>query len=221
MVRRFARLWGDMKTRPMLFNGPMVRALLDGSKTQTRRVMKNQPNEDWVPDGYGELNGYDADGEPTPDKIIGWGVVAYEGENGYKCPHGEPGDQIWVKETYWRDEEDGAILYAADPEDFSVVSQNKHETGSRRYNWKPSIFMPRGASRLTLEITDIRVERLQDISEADAIAEGARCSALEKIQARNGEWAKRAYRSLWEQINGANSWDNNPWVWVYTVKKVA
>jgi hypothetical protein len=201
----------------MLFSAPMVRALLDGSKTQTRRVLKQAIGPSLSVDmdsesGVAELSWLSGDGP---------GHDVYETIKKVSCPHGQPGDQLWVKETHWRDEEHGSILYAADPDDFSIVNQNKHETGSRRYNWKPSIFMPRWASRLTLEITDIRVERLQDISEADAIAEGVQCSALEKIQACNGEWAKRAYRLLWEHINGAGSWSDNPWVWVYTVKKVA
>jgi hypothetical protein len=210
-----------MKTRPMLFSAPMVRALLDGSKTQTRRVMKNQPNEDWVPESYVELHGYNKFEELDPNKVIGWGPVDYTGENGYKCQHGQPGSQLWVREA-WRTV---AEANSTPPRELTSAHRIWYEADQPQQpgagKLRPSMFMPRWASRLTLEITDIRVERLQDISEADAIAEGVQCSALEKIQARHGEWAKRAYRLLWEQINGAGSWSDNPWVWVYTVKKVA
>ena len=189
-----------------MFSAPMVRALLAGIKTQTRRVVKK--SEFWpastVRAAILETRG------------TAMAVDAYRCTYGpeIKCPYGMPGDRLWVKETHWRDDEDGAILYAANLDDCSVVDQNKHETGSPRYNWKPSIFMPRAASRITLEVTGVRVERLQDISEADAQAEGIRETAPPLRDFR------LEYSDLWASINGDGSWHMNPWVWVIEFKVV-
>lgn len=163
----------------------MVRALLDGSKTQTRRIVKPQ-----------HLQFFD---HGAADMLGHW--------DKRPIPYGKTGDGLWVKETHWRDDEDGAILYAANPDDFATVQQNKLETGSARYNWKPSIFMRREYSRITLKITGVRVARLQDISEADAIAEGVDVTPL-----NTGPCG--AFQHLWETINGWESWDANPSVWV-------
>lgn len=175
----------------------MVRALLSGSKTQTRRIVKPQPENAWVDDGFGN---------PIP------------------CPYGDVFDRLWVKETYWRDDEDGAILYAANPVDYELVNQNKHESGLAKYNWKPSIFMRREYSRITLEITSVRVGRLQDISESDALAEGIELDdcghAIRKDDPIAWGGAKTAYAELWESINGAGSWNANPFVWVIEFKRV-
>ena len=138
-----------------------------------------------------------------------------------------------MRETWWYDEEDNSIIYRADP-DSDIVDVNKHESGLAKYNWRPSIFMPRTASRITLGVTGVRVERLQDISEADAMAEGifkleyagqtsfknysltdeeAECSPML-------ESPIESYKTLWESINGPGSWDLNPWVWVISFKVV-
>jgi hypothetical protein len=114
----------------------------------------------------------------------------------------------------WHDEEDNAIIYRADPES-SIVDVNKHETDLPKYNWRPSIFMPRCASRITLEITRIRIEHLQAINEVDAIAEGAPWAACGSPQ--DGSH-KAGYAKLWESIHGPGSWDANPWVWVIEFK---
>jgi hypothetical protein len=197
--------------RAMLFNAPMVRALLNGSKTQTRRVAikTSQPDSVFISD-------YDA----SEFKI--------EIENTYsgtrtwtQCPYGVPGDRLWVRETFHRIHDDATrefvrYGYRADRDWDDAV-------------WSPSIHMPRAASRILLEIVSVRVERLQDISEADAISEG--------IEPVHGAWrdyqnkssinhhpawstAIGSYRSLWESINGAGSWDLNPLVWVIEFKRV-
>ncbi|WKL57275.1 hypothetical protein Q1W73_16655 [Asticcacaulis sp. ZE23SCel15] len=197
------------KERPILFNAPMVRALLDGHKTQTRSAVRPQPPEDWRLHGYGELNGYDKDGELSPDVIVGWGAINEDGDYGIKSPHGQPGDRLWVRET-WRP------VHSGDP---SKGAQYYADVGRDQTIWKPSIHMPRWASRITLEITDIRVEALQDISEADAIAEG--CKGINCPPDHNDDLSpQEEYRTLWETINGKGSWNANPWVWVVEFKVV-
>jgi len=204
----------EIKERPILFSGAMVRALLDGSKTQTRRPVKDDPGPYWHP-VVGLYNpvviangGYEA---PGPE-IYG----AADENQGRKCPYGQPGDYLWVRET-WAPHPDfpetvRRSVYRADPEcEYDVP------------RWRPSIHMPRWASRILLEIVSVRVERLQDISEADAGAEGAL------------EWARRAegvknvpslmnvglFSKLWEQTYGPGSWEANPWVWVVEFKRSA
>jgi len=183
-----------VREKPILFSASMVRAILDGSKTQTRRVCKL------------EMRG----GMPEPEMSS---LLKC-------CPYGQLGDQLWVKETHWVDDEDGSVLYAANPDDWNFVEQNKHETGSSRYNWKPSIFMPRKHSRITLEITGVRVERLQDISETDARAEGYPAVNFNPARNQEHDQARYWYRLLWEQINGPGSWEANPWVWAIEFGRV-
>jgi len=194
------------KTRPILFSAPMVRAILSGAKTQTRRVMKDQPCADWSPDGYGEVHRM-VDGEPNVDDVTGWGVTNKDGDEAYACKYGQPGDSLWVRET-WSPcpiEISRAIVYRADGD--------ANQAGGIK--WKPSIFMPRNASRITLKITGVRVERLTEISQADTIAEG--------MPANTGRFVHNTiadYRKLWVSINGAGSWDENPWVWVIGFERV-
>lgn len=206
-----------MKQRPILFSDPMVRALLDGSKTQTRRVMKPQPIADQRFSG-----GYYI---PASKRTEG-AIISVEAPYvGRACPYGQVGDQLWVRETFLIADEQAAGLppwvYAAD-----YSNQDRPKT-----RWKPSIFMPRAASRITLEITGVRVKRLQDISEADAIAEGTKKMAMvgscDSIfphpsfpQVHDRGTYKFGYQVLWESLNGAGSWDLNPWVWVIEIKKV-
>ncbi len=201
-----------MKSRPILFSAPMVRALLDGGKTQTRRVAKNP--------------------------------FAYRPP---RCPYGQPGDWLWVRETWYCDDyrvqrgpyllppdttakamrEDGTLVYCAD--DSAPYEQDQPV-------WRPSIHMPRWASRITLEVTGVRVERLQDISEADAITEGIPTDGSACPDCHSSGWMMQGgdpveceapvhgrdsideYRLLWGQINGAGSWDADPWVWVVEFK---
>ena len=181
-----------MKERPILFSGPMVRALLAGTKTQTRRVVKKLPitlNR--------ETNSLEVDGENIANGRFAKLVA---------CPYGQPGDRLWVRETFGHFERNDnftpgcEVFYRADGECLEIKP------------WRPSIHMPRWASRITLEITSVRVERLQDISEADAIAEG--------VYTDPARSAYDAYAQLWDEINGPGSWAANPWVWVLELRRI-
>lgn len=196
-----------MKDRPILFSAPMVRAILDGTKTQTRRAVKPQPTSD-VRAAGAILSSTSPCAEGTwwwldSIDIMEANVVG----EAFRCPYGQPGDRLWVRETWGPC--DGGFCYRADERDGSPA---KPDDG----RWHPSIHMFRAASRITLEVTGVRVERLQDISEADAIAEGIE-RADTGIPICD---AKTWYRVLWEQINGAGSWDAKPWVWVVEFKRV-
>ena len=193
-----------MTSRPILFSAPMVRALLAGTKTQTRRVAKLTAGarvkavgspRNWHPD--------------DPNAVAA-------------CPYGQPGDRLWVKETHRFDGLDPEIAIAnrdADAVQFRADEDDEFVT------WRPSIFMPRWASRLTLEITEVRIERLNAITEADAAAEG-----LVYNSGRLGPWsvdgqfehltAVETYRALWQDINGPGSWALNPYVWALTFRRV-
>lgn len=202
-----------MKERQIIFSAPMVRAMLDGSKTQTRRVVKPQPYIDQMGNACwnGHNFGQSAQGVPHIKQLAS-PFPSSKTKRVY-CPYGIPGDQLWVRETWWHDEEDNAIIYRADPKS-SIVDMNKHETGLAKYNWRPSIFMPRCASRITLEITRVRVEPLQNISDADSLAEGVYPTSTGLYPGS----PRTAYQQLWESINGPGSWDANPWVWVIEFK---
>jgi hypothetical protein len=193
----------------MLFSAPMVRAILDGRKTQTRRVVKPQPPAD-------EFGGYepmlceiihpaitDRHGNEQPGEPV-FGVTTESGEWCLPCRYGGPGDRLWVRETWARRGEMKSAIYKADSE------RAIGAYGAVR--WTPSIHMPRWASRITLEVTGVRVERLRDISESDCRAEG--CGPIYNTLAVDH------YRSVWESINGAESWTANPWVWVIEFKRI-
>jgi len=198
----------SMKERPILFNAPMVRALLAGTKTQTRRIVKPQPemNGRWMEwrNGKGVLITEQNTAWHPFDKGFRRAVSEYP----HFCPYGQPGDRLWVRETFAlpdrRADNLPAWVYAADYAD------------RPQHAWKPSIHMPRTASRITLEITGIRVERLQDISEADAIAEGCENS----LHLPGGRFARENYAHLWWTIHGDESWEANPWVWVVEFKRL-
>jgi len=201
-----------MKERPILFNGAMVRALLDGTKTQTRRVVKPQPSASsdsaiLGPDSVWRFS------HPTLR-----GPVSHATDD-VRCPYGQPGDRLWVRETWTHPlhHSHPIALYRATDESAALA----HLDFDR---WIPSIHMPRWASRITLEVTDVRVERLNDCSEMDAMAEGmpfnASAVGTPTPGARPGPSAIAAYRGLWESINGAGSWELNPWVWVLGFKRL-
>ena len=240
-----------MKERPILFGAAMVRALLDGSKTQTRRIWKLPNWAEWDLIEGGEKKGQLI---PKDAKMLGWYSV-----DEVACPYGQPGDHMWVREA-WRvgawneDEGEIAIDYVADKcsrrEWIQVPEKSDFErywiqstddatkagllTNSEgNFNWspggspcrgRPSIHMPRWAARISLEITNVRVERLQDINEVDAKAEGIAVDELGHAYRENDSvaWgsAKTAYAELWESINGPGSWDLNQWVWVVEFKRV-
>jgi len=216
-----------MKERPILFSAPMVRALLDGTKTQTRRALRVQPLD--VLPMEGDKAGREWVGlmtrEPKPEGTV------------FRCKFGQPGDRLYVRETFgevydWCDhpEMPGAPTerwhiewkYRADGE-----PDRPHLEGAWT-GWKPSIHMPKAASRILIEVVSVRVERLQDISEPDARAEGitdggcVNCGDPEPCGCPNpSPDARDAYVRLWEEINGAGSWSANPWVWVVEFKRVA
>ena len=193
----------------------MVRALLDGSKTQTRRVMKPQPIADSRFSG-----GYSI----APTKRTEGATLSVEAPYvALACPYGQPGDRLWVRETFTATPDRQTILYRADP---LFTDMPKDDLG-RDWDWSPSIHMPRWASRITLKIVSVRVEQLQDISEADSISEGCtknhngyfwagpqKAGGLKQMAT-----ATDAYRDLWESINGAGSWEANPWVWFVEFRK--
>lgn len=179
-----------MKERPILFSAPMVRALLEGRKIQTRRVVKLNAS------GRAEKGGRNWHLD-DPNALLA-------------CPYGQPGDRLWVRETWLRTANE-EINYRAD---------GGYPEGAAKMlgGWRPSIFMPRHASRILLEITAVRVERLQDISASDAVAEGAlNQSAADQFAQVH---AIDMYRCIWSGINGAESWDKNPWVWVIEFKRI-
>lgn len=184
-----------MKARPILFSGPMIRALLNGRKTQTRRVIKPQPAAELATYNHGLLLD----------------------EMAAVCPYGLPGDLLWVREAFNADWS-AQLLYKAD-DPTGRAARDAGYTKEPRY--RPSIHMPRRSSRLTLEITDVRVQRLQDIGERQAISEGIYNTAdatFPMWTAGEGfnehmEFPRDAFRELWESINGPGSWDVNPWVW--------
>ena len=191
-----------MKERPILFSAPMVRALLDGRKTQTRRIVKPQPT----------FAGF-TESEAGHQVKVMLEIGAVRGT------YGQPGDRLWVRETYSEfDTNHGKVVwYRAESDDPDYWHGMK---------WTPSIFMPKRLSRITLEIVNVRVERLQDISEADAMAEGIMAAGDD-----NGFQSDKdgrhyfgdpvnSYAALWESINGPGSWDANPWVWVIEFSRV-
>nr|BFD58945.1 hypothetical protein CKG001_10520 [Bdellovibrio sp. CKG001] len=219
-----------MKERPILFNAEMVRAILDGRKTQTRRVVK------------------------VPQPMPGAGFRVYQSSNGewffergdiqwatFKCPFGKPGDRLWVKETWgwftpnWDGIEwvpdrpfkevrekkfgqgyvDGNLIWAADGS-FAWADEDSME---ERSAWKPSIHMPRWASRITLEIKSVRIERLQDISNDDAKSEGF--DSLGADDFPHASWSPRqVFGKTWVSLYGEESWQQNPWVWVIEFERV-
>ncbi|MFG1599486.1 ASCH domain-containing protein [Klebsiella quasipneumoniae] len=220
-----------MKERGMIFNSEMVRAILSNRKTQTRRVMKVQPESNQL----GLLLITDS----TKRSDIGkyhWAESNATGNHVrsklFSCPFGAVGDRIWVRETFnsfWvTDEEIEEILEdiskAADLCDYKADYPDSSQPAE---GWTPSIHMPRWASRILLEITDVRVERLNAISEEDARAEGIidggclNCGEPEPCGCANAEPdATDAFAYLWQSIYGQESWNANPWVWVISFKRV-
>ncbi len=218
-----------MKKRPILFSAPMVRAILDGKKTQTRRVINPQPEHiEW----FAHQNGWCAKAAGAAN------TAADPAYTMVRCPYGQPGDRLWVRETWQavptnggdshgygvfpgvsgrphipsRWNEAHSIIYRADGEHIS-------ETGERD-TWRPSIHMPRRASRITLEVTEVRVQRVQEISDSDAVAEGVLPPGIspERCTPNPAGW----FRILWDKINAARGygWDKNPWVWAVSFEVV-
>jgi hypothetical protein len=205
--------------RPILFSGPMVRALLAGRKTQTRRAVKPQPPAAAVDAGH------IMSGNPQANGTWLWLdstdlMDASQVGDDFRCRYGVPGDCLWVRETWCKADTRSGFAYCAD---------TPIGTDQRGMGWKPSIHMPRAACRLTLEITDVRIERLHAISEADAEAEGVRELSIGPIHMVSPEACGEVDRAkapalflwemLWRSINGADSWASNPWVWVVSFRR--
>lgn len=229
-----------MTERGMIFNAEMVRAILDGRKTQTRRIMKVQPESNQL----GLLLITDS----TRHSDIGkyhWAESNATGNHVrsklFSCPFGAVGDQIWVRETFQGPLFDYELMdeYLEDSSKFEKPEfcQYAADGGHRpeyqdaddnlRHGWRPSIHMPRWASRILLEITDVRVDRLNAISEEDARAEGIidggclNCGEPEPCGCANPEPdATDAFAYLWQSIYGQENWNANPWVWVIEFKRV-
>lgn len=212
-----------MKERPILFSTPMVQAILGGTKTQTRRVVKPTPE-------LVKIEMTDTEGYYLYDKKSRIGYSVEHGDAVEICPYGQIGDVLWVRETWQYSQDElgnnssttkgdcfGKFLYKAN--------------GDTPDTWKPSIFMPREACRIRLKITDIRVEQLHYISEDDAKAEGSPMYVMghgvidnSKLNADPGYSSFINYRMgfehLWKSINGPESWDLNPFVWVISFEKI-
>lgn len=205
------------KERPILFSEPMVQAILDGRKTQTRRPVKPVGNDHSfvLCDGWPYRSD---DGES---------IVLSDGQEiPHKCPYGKPGDRLWVRETWawWpadgSDKKEDGVIYRAEDDDWEC----------RMFKWRPSIHMPRWASRILLEITDVRVERLNEMTCQDARSEGVIDENwdiwredVENIALPENctfENEKDVFKNLWTKIYGPCSWDENPLVWVVEFKVV-
>jgi hypothetical protein len=250
-----------MKERPILFSGEMVRAILEGRKTQTRRVIK--PRKPWLTQSkwYGVHPGGGWHG-------VGFSWITEEipeeakqpcGKEGFPCPYGQPGDRLWVRETWklssYMEGEPLEYQFKADGATFEEdtnLSENYpwyedwwericgeadkylnkinhpiEEDGNFHWHqgqsplpWKPSIFMPRWASRITLEIVKVRVERVQEISDEDISAEGM--EAIGPFVSIHSQIKRSNFIDRWNSINAKRgfSWGSNPWVWVIEFKKV-
>lgn len=203
-----------MKERSITLKPWEVRAFLDGRKTQIRRLMSPQP--------IGRYQGCAPAREFLGPRYIGKFGAYFAGGGFIPCPFGKPGDRLWVREKFaipggallgWK------VIYDADLKEVvcAFPGWENYEAPNPPGCWRRSIYMPRWASRITLEITNIRVERLQDISGPDCWAEGI----------QNAGWdcekygsVTECYRDLWESIHGTGSWATNPWVWVMEVKKI-
>lgn len=215
----------ERKVRPILMQGPLVIQSLEGKKTNTRRILKPQPFRD----GDDGTLVWKEGRVLTPDRVA------------QNCPYGKPGDLLWVREN-WKPDTDGdvsCISYEADKS--SIHIENTQEAANRwlearrteeQYpylrptRWRPSIHMPRWASRLTLEIENVSIEQLQEITNSDALREGVEfrdgCYGVWRpngtMVCGGGDDAIDAFRCLWININGTGSWDKNPWVWVVRYK---
>ncbi|MBW5802221.1 hypothetical protein [Halomonas elongata] len=223
-----------MKERPIIFSDEMVRAILDGRKTQTRRAMKPQPVKNGAFWEWGGA-GWSMDHGVVP-VVPGHSMSA-------RCPYGQPGDRLWVREA-WQgplvSEEDmaadptwakdlsvyqtpGHCAYRASGDSCEFFDAHEDEVVAR---WRPSIHMPRWACRLLLEVTAVRVERLQDIGDSDAAMEGVEEQGYDWVNYRYRDdshvalSARASFSTLWDSINGLGAWNTNPWVWVVEFQRV-
>lgn len=233
------------KERPILFSGEMVRAILDGHKTQTRRLMASKyfklemcqlsepPHLRYCEFNYQRGVGLYESGS-GPFDVSDFSEGGSQWHAATFCRYGLAGDQLWVRETFAETDSDGGPVITYRAGGYLINGA----TGSKRAGtfknevfageagnvyppdkWRPSIFMPRWASRITLEITNVRVERLQEITNSDCRAEGIRCASRDnKNPMRRGQ--RDAYHLLWDSLHGKGAWDKNPWVWVISFCRV-
>jgi hypothetical protein len=218
-----------MTGRPILFSGPMVRAILSGAKTQTRRVVK------W-PTWAGDLDRAAYAINRSPERALAY-MVDGAPRHVFRCPYGAPGDTLWVREAH-------ALLDGLAPDGCVVAFRATCEgsafdfaggDGIHRIEvgcWSPSIHMPRWASRISLRVTDVRVERVQDISEEDARAEGVKASDAAIVFQNDADgrprlnWelpgtARGAFACLWDSLAKPGSmWNDNPWTWAISFERV-
>ncbi len=227
-----------MKTRPILFSGDMVRAILDGTKTQTRRIVTPQPEHRQVHEWKGKRL-YDGEHRLWWWKDHWWDRLldsrAERDELAALCPCGVPGDRLYVREAWapvdflaggYELEEPQCVGYRA-TESARYCWHDDGQSDAEVYGWnwsmvkwRPSIHMPKWASRIALEVTDVRVERVQDISGPDARAEGV---SYQAVDGRHNFHSSVAFAKLWDSINGKRpgcSWEANPWVWAVSYKVV-
>ena len=223
-----------MKERPILFSAPMVRALLAGTKTQTRRILKSAHADDASVWRHHEGNTWESGIASGAPGSFGHGEFV-------RCPYGQPGDRLWARETHAQfavGNRTGispqCVAYRATCEDdgsFDYVNNGDEIMNLKITKWTPAIHMPRWATRITLEVTGVRVQRLQEIDGYDVIAEGIApqshycgcepcrmtCSLCPATQTS----LCLAYADLWDEINGDRApWSSNPWVWAITFKRV-
>ena len=205
-----------MKERPILFSGEMVRAILEGRKTQTRRIPNRQPL-DWCT----RFEPAPFEGAGKPGKWLQMTEDAFSIRGWCKCAYGQPGDRLWVRETWAHDDMNCKDVHCGNIDHVwyrALENPIVADSFAGDAHWRPSIFMPRWASWITLEIVNIRVERLQEISESNAEAEGVDFipSAPAALDHRT------AFAGLWNKINAKRgySWESNPWVWAIEFKRV-
>ena len=197
-----------MAEHPILFSAPMVRAILAGKKTQTRRVVKPQPN------GGPRACMVDLGGA-----TFGLSDGDLSGE--WPCPYGAPGDTLWVRET-WEEVVNSKTDGARATWDGSFRPAYRATEPGLLKKWRSPLHMPRKFSRLSLRVLSVRVERVQEISEADARAEGCGLLLGDELDADVGARARVEFSRLWDSINGKRApWDSNPWVWVVEFERVA
>lgn len=229
-----------IKERPILFSAPMVNAIRAGRKTQTRRVVKFGA----LKRGVRAFRRETIEAASLPEDVA---MIAEFIRDAYTCPYGVPGDRLWVKERFSPFKGCGEVCSIADAT-YVVLSDGTqvrkdgtvtpglptYQPGAFWFKWRPSIHMPRWASRILLEVVSVRVERVQSITPSDAMAEGITMPTMRLNDLRLAEaalWAggfdaghcqlaRVLYRDLWNDINGDGSWATNPWVWVVEFRRI-